>query len=198
MAILQALLNFIRGSAGKALNMEPKNSGGEAGGLTPPGLAVPPPRRDLGVPLPAGGLRRSGPLPAGGLQPSGPLPVEEMSNRELIGHAFENATLLVKKEIELARAELRADLKTELAMVKGLGVAGLCALCTLNMILVCLALALGTVMPEWASALVVAAVVLAIGSVAGLVGWGKRVRDPLSATRRTLREDLQWAKERIA
>src|SRR6202022_3163864 len=85
-----------------------------------PGSAAPAPRP--GVPPPAGGLRRSGPFA-----------VEEMSNRELIGHTLENATLLVKKEIELARAELRADLKAEVAMVKGLGVAGLCALCTLNM-----------------------------------------------------------------
>jgi hypothetical protein len=121
-----------------------------------------------------------------------------MSNRELIGHTIENATLLVKKEIELARAELRADLKAEAAMAKGLGIAGLCALCGLNLLLVSLVLALGTVMAAWASALIVAAVVLAIGSVAGLVGWGKRVKDPLSATRRTLREDLQWVKERIA
>ncbi|GAC1346987.1 MAG: hypothetical protein NVSMB23_25540 [Myxococcales bacterium] len=167
----------------KEERMEPKKPGSEAGGIPPPAaVPLPPPRRDAGVPL-----RRSTPAS-----------VEELSNRELIAQTLGNATLLVKKEIELARAELRADLKSEVAMVKGLGIAGLCALCTLNLILVCLVLALGTVMPEWASALVVAAVVLALGSIAGVVGWGKRVKDPLSATRRTLKEDLQWAKERIA
>jgi uncharacterized membrane protein YqjE len=165
--------------------IEPKKPGNEAGGLTPPAVPLPPPRLDLGIPLPPGGVRRSG-------------PVEELSNRELIAHTLGNATLLVKKEIELARAELRADLASELAMAKGLGIAGLCALCALNMMLVCVALALGTVIPAWAGALIVAAVVLAIGCTAGLVGWGKRVKDPLSATRRTLKEDLQWAKQRIA
>lgn len=132
------------------------------------------------------------------LPPRSAAPIEQLSNRELISRTLENATLLVKKEIELARAELKADLKNEVAMAKGLGVAGLCALFTANLMLVAVALALGTVMPEWAAALSVAAAVLAVGTVAGLVGWGKRVRNPLSATRRTLREDVQWAKERIA
>jgi hypothetical protein len=129
---------------------------------------------------------------------AGNRPLEQLSTRELVAHTLESVALLVKKEIELARAELRADLKAEVAMAKGLGVAGLCALFAANLILVAVALALGTVMPEWAAALLVAAVVLAVGSVAGLVGWGKRVRDLLPATRRTLKEDVQWAKERIA
>jgi len=37
-------------------------------------------------------------------------------------------TQLAKKEIELAKSELRSDIKAELTMAKGLGVAGLCAL----------------------------------------------------------------------
>lgn len=184
----------------KEERMEAKKPGNPAEGVTPAAIPLPPPRRDLGAPHDPGAARRDlgVPLAAGPVRRTGPAPVEGLSNRELIAHTLENATLLVKKEIELARAELRADLKSELSMVKGLGVAGLCALCTLNMILVCLALALGTVMPEWASALVVAGVVLAVGTIAGVVGWGKRVKDPLSATRKTLKEDLQWAKERLA
>ena len=134
------------------------------------------------------------PLPG----PGGNRSLEQLSTRELVAHTLENVALLVKKEIELARSELRADLKAEVAMAKGLGVAGLCALFAVNLMLVAVALALGTVMPEWAAALLVAAAVLAVGTVAGLVGWGKRVRDLLPATRRTLKEDVQWAKERIA
>ena len=130
------------------------------------------------------------------LGPQGP--VEELSNRELIAQTVGSATLLVKKEIELARAELKADLKGEVAMAKGLGVAGVCALLTVNLMLVAIAMALGNVVPEWAGALIVAGAVLAVGTVAGIVGWGKRVKEPLAATRRTLKEDVQWAKERIA
>ena len=124
--------------------------------------------------------------------------VERLSNRELLGHISESAVLLVKKEVELARTELKADLKAELGMVKGLGVAGLCALFAVNMMLVALALALGHLVPDWAGALIVAAGVLLVGTLAGVIGWGKRVKNPLEATRRTLKEDVQWAKERIA
>ena len=83
-------------------------------------------------------------------------------------------------------------------MAKGLGVGALCALCTVNLMLVAVALALGNVMAEWAAALIVAAAVLAVGTIAGVVGWGKRVKNPLESTRRSLKEDALWAKERLA
>jgi hypothetical protein len=127
-----------------------------------------------------------------------PVSVEGMSNRELVRHVIDSATLLAKKEIELAKTELRADLKQEMGMVKGLGVAGVCALCTVNLMLVAMAMALGNSMAEWGAALLVAGAVLAVGTVAGLAGWGKRVKAPLEATRRTLKEDAQWAMERLA
>ncbi len=127
-----------------------------------------------------------------------PVRLESMSNKELLRHILQNAALLARKEVELAKAELKADLKKEVAMAKGLGVAGLCAIWTVSMMLVAVAMALGTALPEWAAALIVAAAVLLVGTVAGLVGWGKRVTEPLEMTRRTLKEDVQWAKERIA
>jgi hypothetical protein len=129
---------------------------------------------------------------------AGPVSVEGMSNRELIGHVIESATQLAKKEIELAKSELRADVKKEVAMAKGLGVAGLCAIWAVSLMLVACAFALGEVILEWAAALIVAAVVLLVGTVAGLIGWGKRVKQPLEATRRSLKEDALWAKERLA
>ena len=122
----------------------------------------------------------------------------QLSNRELIGNVIDSATQLAKKEIELAKSELRADIKKEVAMAKGLGVAGLCALWAVSLMLVACATALGKVLPEWAAALIVSAVVLAVGTLAGLVGWGKRVKKPMEATLRTLKEDALWAKERLA
>jgi hypothetical protein len=133
-----------------------------------------------------------------GLQTAVPLSVQGMTNRELIGYTIESATQLAKKEIELAKAELRADIRKEVAMAKGLGVAGLCVIWAVSLMLVAGALALGLVLPEWAAALIVAAGVLAVGTIAGVIGWGKRVKQPLEATRRTLKEDVLWAKERLA
>jgi hypothetical protein len=133
-----------------------------------------------------------------GLQTQVPASLQAMSNRELIGHTISSATELAKKEIELAKSELRQDIQREVAMAKGLGVAGLCAIWTVSMMLVAAAFALATVMAGWAAALIVAAAVLLVGTIAGLLGWGKRVKQPLEATRRTVKEGATWAKERLA
>jgi hypothetical protein len=127
-----------------------------------------------------------------------PASLENMTNRELIAHITQNAVQLAKREVDLAKVELKADLKQEVGMAKGLGVAGLCAIWAVSVMLMACALALGTVMAEWAAALVVAGGVLVAGSVAGLVGWGKRVQKPLETTLRSLKEDARWAKERLA
>ena len=137
------------------------------------------------------------PIKPGAIAEAQPM-LEGLSNRELLSTIVQSATLLAKKEIELAKTEIKADLKRETAMAKGLGVAGLCALFTVNMMLVACALALGNVVAEWAAALIVAGAVLLAGTIAGVVGWGKRVKSPLEATRKTLKEDVTWAKERLA
>ena len=125
-------------------------------------------------------------------------PLASASTSELLAQLIQESSELAKKEVELARCELRADVRREIAMAKGLGVGGVCALCTLNMLLVAAALGLGEVVPPWASALIVAGVVLSVGAVAALIGWSKRVRKPLEKTQKTLKENVQWAKERLA
>jgi uncharacterized membrane protein YqjE len=123
-----------------------------------------------------------------------------MGTRELVTELARKASLLARKEVELAKAELKADVRSEIRAASGLGVAGLCGIFTIQLLLVAIVLALmeGDVLPGWAAALVVAAVVLAVGTVAGLWGWGRRVRKPLDTTRRSLQEDVRWAKEQIA
>ncbi|HEY6002243.1 MAG TPA: phage holin family protein [Anaeromyxobacter sp.] len=126
--------------------------------------------------------------------------LRRMQTKELVAEAGRKASLLVKKEIELAKAEMRADVRSEIKMASGLGVAGICALLGLETLLVALAFGLMEtgVLPGWAAALLIAAVVLAIGAGAGLWGWAKRVRTPLDTTRRSLKEDVRWARERMA
>jgi len=34
--------------------------------------------------------------------------------------------------------------------------------------------------------------------IAGLLGWRKRVQKPMAKTRRELKEDVKWTKERMA
>jgi putative superfamily III holin-X len=126
--------------------------------------------------------------------------LRHMQTKDLVTEAGRKASLLVRKELELAKTELRAQIRSELKMASGLGVAGVCALVGLEMLLVALALGLmeGGVLPGWAAALIIAGAVLAIGAAAGLWGWAKRVRKPLETTQRSVREDVRWARERMA
>ena len=124
-------------------------------------------------------------------------PVEALSTRELIGEILGKASLLIKKEAELAKTEIKADLKSGLAMVKGFAIALVCALMGLNTLLVALVFGLAIWIPGWLAALIVAGVMLALGAIIGYIAWTRRVM-PLRVTRRTLKEDVQWAKERLA
>jgi hypothetical protein len=121
-----------------------------------------------------------------------------LSMRELLGEITGKVTLLAKKEVELAKTEIKADLESELSMAKGLGIAALGVVLGLNMLLVALVLALTTYMPGWLAALLIGGALLVIGGIYGYVTWSRRVTKPLAITRKTLKEDAQWAKERLA
>src|SRR5258708_34883824 len=107
-------------------------------------------KHTLALPGPPNATRLPDPPP---LARAVPVSVEGMSNRELLSHLIDSATLLAKKEIELAKAELKQDIKAEVGMAKGLGLGPLCAHCTLNLMPPASALALGTVAAAWAAAL---------------------------------------------
>jgi hypothetical protein len=118
--------------------------------------------------------------------------------RELIGEITAKATLLAKKEIELAKTELKADLTSELAMVKGFGLAVLVGVLGLNMCLMAIVLALAAYLPGWLVALLIGGVLVVAAGILGYASWTRRVKSPLAITRKTLKEDAQWAKERLA
>jgi len=123
---------------------------------------------------------------------------QSLSTRQLLTQLIETVTLLVRKEVELARAEIRADVKAELSMVTLLVAGGVVAVFGVNMLLVAAVFALTVWMPGWLAALAVAVLLLVIGGVIGLVGWQRRVSVPLAVTRKVMKEDVQWAKERLA
>ncbi len=142
-------------------------------------------------------MSESGRLPQ---PPAASRPVlRTLRTRDLVTELARKASQLARTEVQLAKVELRADLKREIATAGGLGVAGICALITVNLLLVAVAFAVAEagVMAGWLASLILAAIVLGIGTVAGLVGWARRVRSPMEATRKTLKEDVQWARERV-
>jgi putative superfamily III holin-X len=121
-----------------------------------------------------------------------------LSTRALLADITGKVSLLVKKEVELATTEVKADLQKELSMVKAIAAAVVAGLLGLNMLLVAAVFALATKMPGWIAAVIVGGVVLLVAAVLGSIGWGRRITNPLAMTRKTLKEDVQWAKERVA
>jgi Putative Actinobacterial Holin-X, holin superfamily III len=121
-----------------------------------------------------------------------------LSTVELVSRLVKAGSLLVAKEVELARAEIKADLQAELGVLKLLIAAAVAAVLGMNLLLVSAVFALTRWMPGWLAALALAGVVLAIAVGLGLIGWARRVSSPLAVTRKTVKEDMEWAKERLA
>ena len=110
-------------------------------------------------------------------------------------------SLLVRQEIELAKAEMAEKGRTAapgLGMFGGAGVIGLCAAGALT---ACLVLLSSLFLADWAAALIVGVVLAAIAFV--LARQGKeRVADagkPVpEQTIETVKEDVEWAKTRAS
>jgi hypothetical protein len=110
-------------------------------------------------------------------------------------------SLLVRQEIELAKAEMAEKGRTAAPGLGMFGGAGIVALCAAGAITAFLILVFSLVLPDWAAALVAGAVLAAIAYV--LVRQGKeRVADagtPVpEQTIETVKEDVEWAKTRAS
>src|SRR5262245_38709864 len=115
--------------------------------------------------------------------------LERLSTVELFREITGKGTELVRKEVELAVAEAKSDLRAELVMLKLFAAAAVGAISALNLLLLAAVLALADVMPGWQAALAFAAAVAALSAVLGFVGWRKRVTRPLALTRESVKED---------
>jgi hypothetical protein len=110
-------------------------------------------------------------------------------------------SLLVRQEIELAKAEMAEKGRTAAPGLGMFGGAGIVALCAAGAITAFLVLVFSLFLPEWAAALIVGAVLAAVAYV--LIKQGKeRVADagkPVpEQTIETVKEDVEWAKTRAS
>jgi len=122
---------------------------------------------------------------------------QDLSAAALVKEIGTEVSHLAHKQIELAITELKADLKREAGAAVGLSIATIFGLMALNLLFVSAALALATWMPGWAAGLIIAGFTLLIALAIGLTAWNKRVVDPLARTRRTIKEDVRWSKEKL-
>lgn len=119
------------------------------------------------------------------------------STGELLKRFSEDATTLIRKEVELAKAELAEKGRQAgkgAAMLGGAGLFGVTAFGALTAFLI---LVLAEAMDAWLAALIVAAVYGAITAVLALQGKQKmeEAAPPQpEQTVETLKEDVEWAK----
>jgi uncharacterized membrane protein YqjE len=123
--------------------------------------------------------------------------LEPLSTRELITRVADDSRKLVRGELDLARAELRSDLRAEIKLAAGFGISGLLAFTALGLLFLALVAGLATGMPVWAAALVAAAVALVIAALAAAWGWAKRTRAPLGQTRDSVKETIEWTRHPV-
>src|SRR5512133_662566 len=110
-------------------------------------------------------------------------------------------SLLMRQEIELAKAEMTQKGRTAAPGLGMFGGAGIVALCAAGAITAFLVLVFSLFLPEWAAALIVGAALAAVAYV--LIKQGKErvsgAGEPVpEQTIETVKEDVEWAKTRAS
>ncbi len=122
-----------------------------------------------------------------------------------IGEVAKNLTsdlsLLLRQEIELAKAEMAQKARTAAPGLGMFGGAGVVALCAAGALTAFLVLVFSLFLPDWAAALIVGVAMAAVAFV--LIKQGKeRIADagkPVpEQTIETVKEDVEWAKTRAS
>ena len=126
-------------------------------------------------------------------------PLRERPIGEIAGALTRDLSLLVRQELELAKAEMAEKGKTAVPGLEMLGAAGAAALMAAGALTAFAVLVLAIFLPSWLAALLVAA---ALAGAAYLLA--KRGKERVSnagapipeQTIETVKEDLEWAKTR--
>jgi hypothetical protein len=123
--------------------------------------------------------------------------LRQLPAAELVKQLAEETSLLVRKELELARAEMTQKGKKAGIGLGELGGAGIVALYALGALTACFIAALALAMPVWLAALIVAVVYGIIAGVLALIGR-RQLQQSLpptpERTQQTVKEDIEWAK----
>jgi MFS family permease len=116
---------------------------------------------------------------------------------ELLKQLSEETTTLVRKELDLAKAEMAEKAKEAGKGAGMFGAAGILGFLALGALTAFFIMLLDGAVPNWAAALIVAAVYAAIAGVLALTGRNKvqEATPPMpEQTVETIKEDVQWAK----
>jgi uncharacterized membrane protein YqjE len=108
-----------------------------------------------------------------------------------------DAKELIEMELSLAKAEARADMKSEIEFGKAVAFSAVCAILGLNALLMSAILAF---FPHKASsaALFVGLFLLLVAAMVAGTYWRQAEKHPLDTTRDSLKESLKWAKQQVS
>lgn len=128
-----------------------------------------------------------------------PRPKSERSLATLLSDLATETILLMRQEMALLKAELHEKFSRVGQGATALGAGALIAYSGWLALVAAMVLALATVLPAWAAALIVSVVVIGIGAALLLIGKNRLDSQSLMPQRtlRTLREDEEWLKERL-
>jgi uncharacterized membrane protein YqjE len=118
---------------------------------------------------------------------------------ELLRRLSDETTMLVKQEVELAKAELQEKGKQAGVGAGMFGGAGLFGVGAFAALTTCVIAALESAMPLWLAALIVTVVYAAVAGVLALRGKRKvtEAAPPLpEQAKESVKEDVEWAKTR--
>ncbi len=113
---------------------------------------------------------------------------------EVLKDIFGNVQEMIRSEIRLARVEMREEAGKTLSSAQMMAIGGVLGLFALGFVLVAIAQALATVMPNWAASLVVG-VVLGLIGVALLMSGKQHLHVPTpNKTIDNVKENVEWMK----
>jgi hypothetical protein len=126
-------------------------------------------------------------------------PPQERSTVQLVRDIAGDTSTLVRKEIELARQEVTEALLSRVKGGAALAVGGLMALFGLIYLGIAAGAALSIVLPRWLAWLIVGGAFLVLSGGAALFGLRKMKKPPMAPeeTKRTVKEDVEWAKAQL-
>lgn len=148
------------------------------------------------------GIRTNGagpPHPAQSEEPRGDEQLAQLPMAELLRRLSDQASLLVREEVALAKAELAQKGKRAGRGAGMFGGAAVFALYGVGALVAAAILALSLALASWLAALIVAVVLFLVAGAAALAGRAqvKRATPAMpQQTVETVKEDVQWAKTR--
>jgi Flp pilus assembly protein TadB len=133
----------------------------------------------------------------GAAMSAGPTPTESASTGELITQLTEQTSRLVRDEIRLAQKEFQESAKHAGIGAGLFSVAGVFAVFGVATLIAAAVAAIALVLPVWAAAVIVGAVLLAIGGIAALTGK-RQIQEASPVPQQTVanvKDDLQEVRD---